>query len=221
MADTGQALSFSEFTERIERDHREISRRARRRLIILGILMVVVMGYTTWLYSQVAAMNAQAVAEITRGYLLTNLPEAKVTLRTALIENAPEVTDQAQEMMLELPRFIREQIEASLPPSSQALAARFEDDLAVQIDTAIESVVHLANEEGGASPTKRGALGASRPRRSRRISRPPADRHWTRPTTITRARCGRSITNSATYSGGVGCLKKRSIKRRSSKPRWC
>jgi cell division protein FtsB len=142
-------MSFSEFVGRIDRDHRESRRRARRGLVVLVILLLVVLGYMNWLYSQIASIDAGALADFARGYTVTHLPEAKETLRAALIENAPAVTDQAQQALLRLPTLIRKQIQQALPGSSEALAKRFEEELDLQLGTAVAAIVRLSEEDDG------------------------------------------------------------------------
>jgi hypothetical protein len=108
--------------------------------------VLVVLGYTNWLYSQVASMDAGALADFARGYTLTHLPEAKEALRAALIENAPAVTDEAQRALVGLPGLVREQIQKALPAGSEALAKQFEEDLDLQLETAVNAIVRLSEE---------------------------------------------------------------------------
>jgi hypothetical protein len=155
MADTGQTMSFSQFVERIERDHHDSRRRSRRGLLILVILLLAVLGYTNWLYSQIASIDANALADFARGYTLTHLPEAREALRAALIENAPAVTDQAQQALLRLPTLVRKQIQQALPGSSEALAKRFGEELDLQLEIAVAAIVRLSEEDNG-KPVPRG-----------------------------------------------------------------
>jgi hypothetical protein len=146
MTTGNQAMSLEDLVRRLEDDLEQTQRRGKRRIATLAVLILVVLGYLSWIHTQVVRMDAEAVSDVATGYVLANLPQVKQQLRAELIDAAPQLTDEAKRALLGAPRFFRKQIEAALPYASSALALRLEDELTAHLTMVVEELADLPEE---------------------------------------------------------------------------
>jgi len=137
MANEDKAMTLDELVRKFESDLEQQERRGKRRVIAIGVLVLIVLGYLGWLYSTVTQLNAEAVSQIASGYIRVNLPRFRESLRGSLTDAAPGIAAHSRQAILQAPRFVREQIEATLPYGSNSLAVRFEDELNLSMDGAV------------------------------------------------------------------------------------
>jgi hypothetical protein len=143
------ASAFADLFEEIREEHREMRRLAKRRVVLLGILLPLMLAYTGWIYSQVRQIDEAAVAQAMRGYVLANLPELRESLRTALTESAAQTTDLGKQALLQMPTLLRHRVDDSLPAGSKELASRFEDELNLHLEIAVDGIADLLRDHNG------------------------------------------------------------------------
>lgn len=135
------AISLAEIEARIAGDLEEIRRRGRRRIVVVGVLAFVVLGYLSWAMARVESVGPEAVAEIAGGYIRVNLPAFEDALRQSLVNSAPEVVERLRVALINSPKTLRRQAEAALPYGTELLARRFRNELDAYLDAAVQGMV--------------------------------------------------------------------------------
>jgi hypothetical protein len=116
----------------------ETERRAKRRIVLTGVLCVFVASYMTWMHTQVAKLDADAVMDIARGQIEAKLPELGDELTTMAIDAAPGLMDQGEEAVMRVPSTLRDTVETRLAARADGLISDMEkrlgDGLAEALD---------------------------------------------------------------------------------------
>ena len=120
---------------------------ARRAKIWIGaqcFLIVFVIGYMSWISGALSSMDAKSLTRLVAMEVEEEIPHVRAALRDHALELAPQLTDQAQDLFLQIPVRLRESIENQLLAESDRIIARFEEELdsglGALIDERIEAV---------------------------------------------------------------------------------
>jgi len=120
---------------------------ARRAKIWIGaqcFLIVFVIGYMSWISGALSSMDAKSLTRLVAMEVEEEIPHVRAALRDHALALAPQLTDQAQDLFLQIPVRLRESIENQLLAESDRIIARFEEELdsglGALIDERIEAV---------------------------------------------------------------------------------
>lgn len=142
---------IASFRERAE----ENERRAKRRIVITGLLCLFVAGYMTWLHGKVSQLDADAVMDIARGEIEAKLPELGDELTTMAMDAAPGLMDKGEEAVMRVPSTLRDTVEDKLAARADDLIGEMElklnDGLSEALDPHLERLA-TAGEDGGPIP---------------------------------------------------------------------
>ena len=138
---------FNEIRDDFEQDNRKATVRAKAWIAVRIFLILFVVGYMTWIFSAVSRLDAQELTRIAAVSIEEKLPQFRADLRDFAIERAPELTDQARDMLLQIPGHLREAVEGPLIEKTDDLIVRFETDLNGAISTVIDDQIELIRAE--------------------------------------------------------------------------
>ena len=128
----------------LEREQHSAARRAKVWIGVQCLLIVFVIGYMNWISGAVSSMDAESLTRMVAVEIEEEIPHLRAALRDHVLELAPQLTDQAQNLFLEIPTRLRESIENQLLTESDKLMALFEAELdaglTAIIDERIETV---------------------------------------------------------------------------------
>jgi len=132
-----QTLDTSRPVEELLREAAaKIRRSTRNGWIAIGVLVVALSAWLTWLHGQFARFDARAAAELAESKARAALPGAAEELKQRLTDAAPDLIGQVSDRVLATPKLLRERMVAT--------AEGWIVDLHVQVSTA------LADMPGGA-----------------------------------------------------------------------
>ena len=141
---------MDDFRDRAEAGHKK----ARFRIGLTGVLMVVVCGYMGWLYHNISKLDAQAITEIARAEVQSRLPEVGEQLEQMAIDAAPAVIDHAETAILAAPGALRDSVESRLLSGTEAVIDDTARNLDQQLTAAIApNLAALKAASGDAAPT--------------------------------------------------------------------
>ncbi len=130
--------------EDLEREQNTAARRAKVWIGAQCLLIVFVMGYMSWISGALNSMDAESLTRMVAVQIEDEIPRVRATLRDRALELAPQLTDHAQDLFLQIPTRLRETIESQLLAESDKIIAKFEDELnaglSAIIDERIEAV---------------------------------------------------------------------------------
>lgn len=150
---TTENSPLHEIRNHLETEDRGALSRVRTGIILRALLIVVVVGYMTWISSAVSKLDAEELTRIAAAEIEERLPEMRAELRDYAIRMAPDLTDHAKEVFLELPGQMRQFVEAQLLAKTDELIAQFEADVDGAITVVIEDQIRLVKAGlPGASP---------------------------------------------------------------------
>lgn len=116
--------------------HRDITtendaanRRSRIWTFTQVILLVFIVAYMTWLHAAVSRLDANTVTGIASAKLESMLPGMREDLRKYAIQMAPQLTDRARDVFLELPLLLREKMEKRLKDKLDVMIGTFDEKL--------------------------------------------------------------------------------------------
>ncbi len=144
---------LAELRRDLRRDSRKTTTRAKSWIAVrVGVVLLVVV-YMTWLGGAVGRISAEELTRFAATSLESKLPELRADLRDYAIAVAPEVTDRALDLLLEVPGQLRTVVERELGAQADRLIARLEADMDVAITTVIDEQLELVrNQDPNASP---------------------------------------------------------------------
>ncbi len=144
---------LAELREDLQRERRKAASRAKSWIAVrVGVVLLVVV-YMTWLGGAVGRISAEELTRFAATSLESKLPELRADLRDYAIAVAPEVTDRARDLLLEVPGQLRTVVERELGTQADRLIARLEADMDLAITTVIDEQLELVrNQDPNASP---------------------------------------------------------------------
>ncbi len=131
------ATLLAELREDLQRERRKTVTRAKSWIAVrVGVVLLVVV-YMTWLGGAVGRISAEELTRFAATSLESKLPELRADLRDYAIAVAPEVTDRARDLLLEVPGQLRTVVERELGAQADRLIARLEADPRGRVQDAI------------------------------------------------------------------------------------
>ena len=131
----------------LDREDRQAEARAKVGIGIRAVLIVFVAAYISWIMGAVTQLDAPALTRLAALNIEERLPDLRAKLRDQAIALAPDLTDQARDLLLQLPVRLREHVEATLVAKTEELIARFETDLDTAVTTVVEDQIDLVRGE--------------------------------------------------------------------------
>lgn len=131
----------------LEKDGKTATTRLKTWMAIQIILIICVIGYMSWLFGMVKTLDANAVTEIAAGSLRQRLPEMRANIREYLLLQAPAITDEAKEILKQVPALLREGLEQEMLAQTQQIFQRFEEDLDAALTGLIEEQIELVKAQ--------------------------------------------------------------------------
>ena len=128
-ANTNQTTPLDQLAATLREDDARALSRAKVGVGLRIFLIVFVLGYMTWLFGAVSNLDAEALTGIAANSVAEQLPEFRANLQEYAIAQAPMVTDMARDTLLQVPAQMRQHLQQRLVSESNALIARFEDDV--------------------------------------------------------------------------------------------
>ena len=122
----------------LEREQHSAARRAKVWIGVQCLLIVFVIGYMSWISGAVSSMDAESLTRMVAVEIEEEIPHVRAAVRDHALQLAPQLTDQAQELFLEIPTRLRENIENQLLTESDKLMAHFEAELNAGLSAIID-----------------------------------------------------------------------------------
>ena len=109
MRDDGKKTchSLEEIRQSIEQEDRASIARAKLGILVRSGMLALMVGYMAWLSGTVDRLSAVELTRFAAAHLESKLPEFRAELRDYAIDQAPEITDRAQELLLAMPARLR------------------------------------------------------------------------------------------------------------------
>ncbi len=126
---TNQTTPLDQLEATLREDDTRALSKAKLGVGLRVFLIVFVVGYMTWLFGALSNLDAEALTEIAANSVAEQLPEFRSNLQEYAIAQAPMVTDMARDTLLQVPAQMRQHLQQRLVSESNALIARFEDDV--------------------------------------------------------------------------------------------
>lgn len=121
------------FQQAVHADQQQQVREERFRIVLLGVLIVFVLGYMTWIYSSIKQFDAGELTRIAGLKVEGQIPEIKKQMRTVALDNADQVTDRLKDLLLSAPAELRRtataEAKAHLHQAAQDLGKQLGDKL--------------------------------------------------------------------------------------------
>ena len=133
--------SLVDLGEDILGDQAASTRRSRIFLAFQFVFLAFVLGYMTWLFGAVGALDAEALTSIASDRFEAMLPDLREDAQEYAISIAPELTDQAQEALLALPHTVGGWIEEHVSVETEKILAEFEMELEANFTAILESQI--------------------------------------------------------------------------------
>jgi len=147
------ATLLAELREELQKESRKTATRAKRWIAVRAGGVLLVAAYMTWLGGAVDRLSAEELTRFAATSLESKLPELRADLRDYVIAVAPEVTDRARDLLLEVPGQLRTVVERELWAQTDRLIARLETDVDLAITTVIDQQLELVrSQDPNASP---------------------------------------------------------------------
>lgn len=115
--------------EDLEHEQNSAARRAKVWIGAQCLLIVFVMGYMSWISGALKSMDAESITRLVAMQIEDEIPRMRTALRDHALELAPQLTDHAQDLFLQIPTRLRETIENQLLAESDKVIAKFENEL--------------------------------------------------------------------------------------------
>jgi hypothetical protein len=135
---------LAKVSEDLEREQNTAARRAKVWIGAQCLLIVFVMGYMSWISGALNSMDAESLTRLVAIQIEEEIPRVRAALRDHALELAPQLTDHAQDLFLQIPSRLRETIENQLLAESDKVIAGFEAELdaglGAIIDERIEAI---------------------------------------------------------------------------------
>lgn len=131
----------------IESEHPAAIRRLKIGIAIQGLILVLVIGYMIWLGGALSQLDADTLTSVASDKVEAMIPELRVEIRDYAIAMAPEVTDRAQAMLLDLPRVLGQKLEESLVARTDLLIQDFERDLDASLTDILNNQIALVKSQ--------------------------------------------------------------------------
>ncbi len=134
---------LAELREDLQRESNKATTRAKSWVVIRVGLILLVAAYMTWIGGAMGRLSAEDLTRLAATSLESKLPELRADLRDYAISVAPEVTDRARDLVLEVPVQLRTVVERKLLAQAERLIARLETDMDLAITTVIDQQLEL------------------------------------------------------------------------------
>jgi hypothetical protein len=134
---------MAQVREDLEREQKNTARRSKMWIALQCLLIVFVISYMTWLSGAVSSMDAESLTRMVAVEIEEEIPHVRAAVRDHALQLAPQLTDQAQELFLEIPTRLRENIENQLLTESDKLMAHFEAELNAGLTAIIDERIEV------------------------------------------------------------------------------
>ena len=111
--------------------------RARRTLVALILLVLIVTGYWGYIYSRLGALNADAVADLAYFKTLEYVNKSPELMSAALRDRAPDAFDYAEAQVLQVPTLVANRIHDVALAKTQTVLDLSEPRIQQVVDDAI------------------------------------------------------------------------------------
>jgi len=115
--------------QEIERDHTGASNRLKVAIGIQAFLILFVAGYMTWMFGSLKKLDAATLTNVAAVEVEGRLPELRASVRDYALEMAPELTDGARDLLLDVPARLRANLEEQVVAQTDMLVYDFEREL--------------------------------------------------------------------------------------------
>jgi len=122
----------------LEREDRSALLHAQLGLLVRGAVLALMAGYMVWLSGAMSRLSAPELTRFAAAHLESRLPELRAELRDYAIEQAPEITDRARDLLLAMPAQARRSLEERLLSHADGMFDRLEVDLDAAVDRVID-----------------------------------------------------------------------------------
>ena len=131
----------------LEAEDKRAIKRAKIGIGIRGFLIVLAFVYMSWLLGALSKLDAPALTRIAVDSVEARLPELRANLQTYALDVAPELTDKAQGLFLEVPGHVRRTLEGRLFQATEGLVAQFEDEVEASLTQVVDYQAELMRAE--------------------------------------------------------------------------
>jgi len=142
-----QAGPLSELRADLALEDQAAENRAKLGIGVRIVLILFVAGYMSWISSSISGMDAAVLTQAAAASLETRLPELRVEMRDHALALAPELTDRARDLLLEMPAQLRAYLEAELLEQTDELLVRLETEVDLAIATVIDDQIALVQAQ--------------------------------------------------------------------------
>jgi len=137
----------------LDQENHQALFRAKLGVGLRAALMLFIVGYMSWIFGALGRLDADQLTQIAASSVLDRLPQLRMDLRDYAIAKAPELTDKAQTLLLELPGHVRMTLEDRLMLQTDTWIASLEGDLDAALTTILDDQIELIRAESpGSTP---------------------------------------------------------------------
>jgi len=140
---------LDEVRNKLEQENRSAAVRAKTWIAVRAVLIVFVIGYMSWISGAVGKLDAAELTRVAATSIEMRLPELRTELRDYAIGMAPELTDHAKDLLIEVPGQLRTTVEEQLLTQTDKLITRLETDLDTAITTVVDDHIAAVRSEFG------------------------------------------------------------------------
>lgn len=150
---TDSNTPLARLQKNIEQDNAEAVRKARRGVVVQGVVLVVVFAYMTFLYSQISKLNPDEFIGIIGTEAENQLPALKEAMVTHAKEIAPAATEQFKTYLLQLPDQGSEYLVNLAQQQAVHRLPQFEKQIDEALTLIITEQIATIKSESAGSPT--------------------------------------------------------------------
>ncbi len=141
----------------LEADLTSAQKKEIRGIAVLACLIVFVLTYMTWLYTQLAKLDASVLTRIVGAKVEESLPEMQLRLRDELVRMTPDIVREAETFVLESPARFRAELEVRIVEEARRLTAKVEAELDKYLTENLQHTIALL-KQANASATPESAF---------------------------------------------------------------
>jgi hypothetical protein len=138
---------LADVRKELEHDDLRALSRAKLGIGLRLVLIAFVIGYMTWVSSAVSKLDAPALTRVAVAHFEDRVPELRAEIRDYAIARAPEVTDRAGDLLVQLPARLREALEGQLLAKTDELISRLETDVDLALTVVVDDQIELVRAE--------------------------------------------------------------------------
>ncbi len=138
-------ITLSEMVRKVEDDAAKEHKKAKVRIGILALLTVFVCAYMTWIYVSVAKLDAGALTEVGRDWLVREMPNFRSGIADQMKDQAPAMVEHGIVYLKKAPPVVSQRVEIMVLRKTQGVLLDLEDQLDAEMGQDLEE--HLAELE--------------------------------------------------------------------------